>query len=663
MSTVQPITPYQPTPGVLAALNSAPQQPKFPTTLSLVSTTPTQTSSDFNAIPQLPVNVLTTLSSQQAFENNLQTDEEKINRGIIEGPGGATLQQLSQPGQFIKPGAGEFLQKLRQNNPALPFTKIASKNMFTGSGGVTTPAAMISNVSAQLGSINNSLKQATSILTNAGVLTGKEGPIQAAGAIMASTVAGASTVAQILSSPQSVASAIGSANSLIGNAMAAGTFAAGLADKAANGVDGIVSSINSITSASLSTLSSGITGFLQKSPIGNLSALVSPLAGAMQNAFNLAEQSFGSLKANLPNNLGGLPEIVNLQASKELSSIRNHDLAAEELINAETIFAEARKALTFDQSASALDAVRQAEAKISQAKQKLASTASSIMQGTDALTSQLANSIFGGASAQSINSIVTAGASGLLNLPTSLNTALNAIPGGAGSFINQIGSNAANIMDTVKNVTANLPGPLSGAASILGDPTQLSGDLVNNAKQALGSITNSITQNFNTVGNSVNAALSGATGALNAITGAANSGVAGLASKMVSSLTSLGDAPGQIKNAITAVNTFGQVKAAMSSVIDASMDVRVPPPVFEEITPSFEPDQYTQAQVTAQDTLNELFAEREVANNNYVSAVEAANNTNSPEDWNEVDNAFAELNAIDERIQAAQASYENLISL
>lgn len=663
MSTVQPITPYQPTPGVLAALNSSPRQPQYPTTLSLVSTTPTQTSSDFGAIRQLPVNVLTTMASQQALQNNLQTAAQKLARGIIEGPGGATLAQLSQPGQFIKPGAGEFLQKLMQNNPTLPFTKVASRVLFTGNGGVTSPAAIVQNVSAQLSSVNNSIKQATSILTNTGVLTGNENPIQAAGSIMAATVAGANTVASILSVPQTVASALGSANSLIGNAMAAGTFAAGLADKAASGIDGIVSSINSITSNTLGSLSSGITDFLQKSPIGNLSALVSPLAGTMQNAFNLAEQAFGSLKANLPNNLGGLPEIVNLQASKALSSIRDHDLAADELINAEALFAEARKALTFDQSASVLQAVRDAESKISQAKQKLASTASAIMQGTNTITSQLGTSLFGGASAQALNTIATAGASGLLNLPTSLNTGLNSIPGGSGAFLNQISGATSNIMDTVKNVSANLPGQLSSAANILANPSRLAGDLVNNATQALGSITGNLTQNFNNVGNSINTALSGATGAINAISGAANSGVAGLASKMISSLTSFGDAPGQIKNAITAINTFGQVKAAMSSVIDATMDVRVPPPVFEEIMPTFEPNKYTQAQVNAQDTINELFAEREIANNNYINAVEAANESNAPEDWTEVDNAWEELNNIDERIKAAQNSYETLIAL
>lgn len=660
MSSVQPITPYQPTTGVLAALQAAPTQPKHPTTASLISTVPTQGISDYNAIPQLPGNTITTLASQQAYGNILLTKQEKLELGVLDGYGGATLDQLSQRGQYVKPGAGEFLQQLMQENPTLPFTKLASRVCLTGSGGVATPASLIKNTNAQLDSISTNISNVTTDLTNGGVLTGNETPTQSSGVIMAATVVGAQDMIALLSNPKAVPAVVGSSGSIIGNAIASGSYASSAADRTANGVDGVVTSLSSITNGVLNTLSSGITDFAQRAP-GGLASIVSTTSGIMQSAFNIAEKSFGSLKAGIPNTIGGLTEVFNLQPSKTVTAVLNQTIASEELLAAEAEFSSAKKALNFDDSPAALDAVRTAEAKISQAKQKLAAAANNIVQGNAAAADGI-SAFFAGASAQAVSSIANATASGALNAPTSENTGLNSIPGGAGAFMNQLGNATSNIVGTIKSAASNLSSAVGSVADALTNPAKLAGDIVNNAKQALGSITDKITGGLGNVAGAVNTAINGAAGVANSLSSAATTGISGLASQMISSLTSLGDAPGQIKNAITALNTYQDVKAVMSSVLNSAMDSRVPPPSFEEVKPSFKPDKYAKAQVMAQEKLDELLAKRSDIAFKINQYSEQYEFTKQASILPQIEGFQAELAAVDVQIREAQKSYERLIT-
>lgn len=660
MSNVQPLSPEEPTLSVQLALEAAPPQPLTPTNSTLSATTPTQTATTYSAVKQLPENILTALTSQQAVNNNTISKTAKINSGIIDGAAGVTLQQLSVPGQYIKPGAGEFIQRLTKENPALPFNKSATNVLMTGQGGVGSPENLLRNTGAQLSAVKNSITTATTSLTNNGTLTGRENPTQVSGVIFAATAVGVGAVTAALKNPGSVAAAVGGVSNQIGNAITSGTFAAGLADKISNGVAGVATSISSIASGAVGALSSGISSFVSKTA-GGIKALVGSVAGVMQNAFNVAEQSFGSLKADVPNSLGGLPETKDIQVSKTLSLVREHDIATEELAAAESLLGQAKKAYTFEESAETYSALREAEAKYAAAKQRVALSSNKVLQGAGAQGSQQ-TSIFGSISAQQVTALGAAAASGSINAPNTENTGVNAIPGGLGAFASQIGGAASNILDTIKNVAGTVSANIPGAMAALTNPKQLVGNLITNVKDRLSGVAAGIGASITNLGNIVNTTVANAGAAFNKLTGSAKAATTGLVSNIESTLAGLGNAPGQIKAATLATGTYASTQAVVSSTLNAALDPKVPPPTFEVVQPTFTPDQYQQAQLEAQQVISELVAQREFAAYQVDQLVEKFAQTRNVDLIDAIDAAKQELAVIDVQIIAAQENYDRLIS-
>lgn len=672
MSNVQPLTPYQPTINVLLAIDGSPQLPENPTNTVLSATTPPQNISTYSGIPQLPSYIVTSLVSQQAVTNNSYTTEQKIDKGILVGPTGATLSQLSSPGQSIKPGADALISSLQQAVPTMPLTLSISNALTTGFGGIASTENLVKNTNAQISAVTNAIQQSTTSLVNNNLLTGKEDPTQIAGVVMAAATLGVDTVSNALKDPLSIASKVGGIGNEIGNAIAGGTFAAGLADKVSSGLGGLTASLGGVVSGALGSLSSGITKFVKKIPSG-LEALVSGISSQLQSAFNLAEKSFGEMKAGAENVLGGVAALPDPAPSKTLSLIRDMDKAQDELFAVEKELSQARKDYFYDTTEDNLQAIRTAEAKLSAAQQKLLQLAKQANDYADQVEGKTTQN---NTSTQNISKLTESAISGAINAPKTLNTGINSIPGGLGAFTSVIGNATSNMLGSLKNAADKITSNVPAALAAISNPTKLVGNLVANLQQSISSIAGNINRNLNDLvgglsdalgsatkaADGITGAISGATTAVNALASNAVANASGIMSNIKSSIASLGNAPGQLKAAIVATETFKETKVVMNSVLTKVMDAKVPPPIFEEVQPSFEPDTTQRAQVDAQLVLEELMASRESKSYELDSIITVYLENQQPALIFEIENLRNEIANIDKQIQLAQVSYDKLIS-
>lgn len=649
MSNVQPLTPYKPNLAVQLANQSSPNRPQYPTNPSLSATAPTQVVNDFSAIKQLPPQTVTAMVSQQAVNNGNLSESEKISKGIIKGPAGVSLQQLSQPGQAVKPGAGAFLQSLQQQVPTLNFNKVASNVLMTGSNGVGSPQNLVNNVAAQVSAVNNSIQKATSGLTNGGILNGKENATQVAGVVMAAATLGVGVVTSALKNPVAAISSVGGVGNELGKAITSGNFAAGLADSIGNGLTGIASSLSDIGKNVLGGLSKGLTDIASKAA-GGLKSLVSGLGGVAQNAFNIAEKSFGQLKAGVPNFLGGLPNIETPQ-SATVSLALDLTRAFDELTEAETELTQAKKAFKFEESAETYDALKKAESRVSAASQKVNQIGNKVRSGG-------AGDPLGLTSAQNLSKIASAAASGQLNTPTTDNTGVNSLPGGIGAFANQLGLGQSNAVKSLQSLGSQA----SSFASNLANPAKFAGNIVNNLSQTLQSTASGIAASVAGKINSVAGAIGGLQNAASNLLGSASSALGGAMASIKGALGSLGNAPGQLKSAIMASDTFAKVKAVVNSTLSAGLDKGVPVPTFEEVIPKPKVNEYQQAQTDAQNNLTQLLSEREFKQYQLDLLSEEYQKNQSPVLLPEIESMQAEIATIDTQIIAAQEKYNKLVS-
>lgn len=649
-SNVQPITPYQPTTAVQVASQTAPKVPETPTTPSVAATAPVQNISNFNAVKQLPSQTVTAMASQQAVDNGTLSQNEKIKKGIIPGAAGVSLKQVSAPGQAVKPGAGEFAQSLQQKVPTLSLDKVAHNVLMTGTNGVNSAQNLVKNTAAQLGAVSNSVQKATTNLTNLGILTGKEQPTQIAGVVMAAATIGVPQVAAVLSNPVAAVSAIGNAVSGIGKAITSGNFAAGMADKLSSGLSGVATGLAGLANGALSGLSSGISDFVNKAA-GGLGALVSGLGGAAQNAFNVAEKSFGDMKAGVENALGGLAQQQENAPSALMKKIQELDVMKAEVSTALDNFYESRLIYIREGTEESLGKMQEASNKLKTAEQKYEQARSSVAGGNSSNTDLLGGIV----SAQSINTL----GSSLFNAPNSTNTGINSLPGGIGAFAGQVGNAVSSAVGAVKGLASQAAGVAGSALGALANPGALVGNLVSNVQSALGSAQSLVSQGIN----AATGLLGSAQSAVNNLVGGAKSAVSGLMSNISSALGGLGNAPGQIKNAIMAVNTFPD-KAAITSTLAAatSEDPKVPPITFEEVEITIEPDEYQLDQVNKQLEIKELIAEREFKSFELDQAIdEYLLNPDDPDLIVNIDIIKVQIDIIDKEIAAAQEEYDKIL--
>lgn len=640
----QPVSPPQPSASVQAATAAAGATPTNPTTPALAATVPSVNTDNSNPIKQLPGSTVAAMASQNAVNAATSSVTQKIEKGIAPGAAGVTFQQLSAPGQAMKPGSGDFVKQLQQLSPNLPIDKLATNVLMTGNNGVTDAIKMATNTSAQLSAFGSAVEKATTGLNLNNVLTGKESPTQAAGVVMAAATQGVSAVTNALKSPQGAASV---ANTDLGKSIASGTFAGMMADKLSSGLSGVVDSIGSMAGNVLNSVSSGISNALGKIG-GGISSLVGGLAGAAKTAFAAAEKSFGELKAGAPNVLGGakLPE---LPATPFLDNAVKLNKATAELTEAQKDLVQATKAYKVEESAETYSALKAAENAVASAEQKIAKikedVTSSLASNSDNKTS---------VSTQSLSTIANAAASGQLNMPTSLNTGINALPGGVGAFVNKVSSTTTNVVGSVKNLTATL----GGAASTLLNPTKLVGNLTNNVKNAIGSVSQLASGGVQ----SLTGLVSGAQGAIDKLAGNASSLAAGLKSNLTAQLGSLGNGPAQIKQAILAADTYATKIAVNAKLTSVMGDPAIPAPVYEEVAVDESPDETQQEQLTAQQKLQEIYSEREAMALEISVLIETYASTQDVSLLSQIDDKNVQIQMLDEELVVAQEAYDRILS-
>ena len=270
-------------------------------------------------------------------------------------------------------------------------------------------------------------------------------------------------------------------------------------------------------------------------------------------------------------------------------------------------------------------------------------------------TGSAGNNPLSGIGAQNVNTL----ASSLLNTPTTSNTGINSLPGGIGSFASQVGSKVTSAVGALKTIATQASGAAGAVIGALANPSSLAGNIVSNVQSALGAASSLVTQGISAATGLIN----NVQNAVNNLIGGAKAAASGLMGNISSALGGLGNAPGQIKNAIMATNTFSD-KAAITSTLAlaTSDDPKVPAPVFEEIEVTFEPDEYQLEQVNAQIAIDELLAERDVKSYELDQAINEY--LLNPDDANlivDIDIIKVQIEIIDKEIVAAQEEYNKIL--
>jgi hypothetical protein len=620
--------------------------------------------------------VTNALISQQAMMNSSLSLAEKIKYGVLPGPTGVTLQQLSAPGQSIKPGAGQFLQQLQQQAPGLNFDKLASNTVLTGNFGVTTPQNLIKNVTAQLGATTNSFVSSTIGLAKNNIIKGIESPTQVAGVILAGATLGVKKVTEILNAPAAIAAKVTDTVNNFGKLVSGGNFAASLADKVSSGFTGLTSSINGLASGltsgltnSISGITSGLTAGLGgltsniSGALGGLTGAFGGIAGALgglfgggskrtvqipsvpllksfipglvgqaQQAYQIAETSFGKLSANKPNALGGAKLTTEADlASNSLRLIRQIDNAREDLTNAESELLQASRAYRVEESAETYESLLSAQSARASAVQKLSQlekTINTVGQNSTAVSAQVATTV------------TNAAASGLIDSPNTKNSGINSLPGGIAAFTAQVTGASTNIINSFKGLADKISTTANTVVDVIKDPSKLVGNLLGNVQSKLGTL------------------VSGPIGVVNSI----KDKLSGFMGGISSTLSSLGSAPGQIKAAILATNTFDAGPTVTAKVGSVLNDTRIPVPVFEE-TPNVKVDNATQEQqYTAQIQLENLYAERELLSYNLSVKTIEYSETQQASLLSGISALTKQISEIDIKIVAAQANYDRIVN-
>ena len=540
--------------------------------------------SSFSAEPSLlSVPIPTITENGQVVPQYVAPPDTKRGDGILAGPAGLTLEQACGPGMILKPGTEEILfARLAQG---MPYDK-AIQGLVTGNLGATNVTQTLNNAAVQTRVAAASINNATATLFNNGVLTGAESAGQAGGVVLAAANYGTGIVTGTINGIQNtitgtvgavggaitgvtqtvtntIAGAVGTVNAVAGGIRSAAQTAGKISDAISSGkFAGMMS--DGLTSG-LGGLANSVTGAI-KTAIGNVGASITSLAaaltGTLRNAFNTVEASFKNLTAGAPNIIG--TATATASAVDLTSSGAKYESAKVALDAAQTSYDAAAQAYRTNPDDINRAAMESAEQQLSQARQKAASAAGSIITGG-------IGSIFNGA----VNAVKSAGTSisNFFSAPaTTQNSGPNALPGGVGAMVNQVSGAGTNTINTVKNSLATVTNDPVG--SVL-NPNNLAGNLVKNTTNAITSTVNGVVNTATgVVTGTVNAVTGVVTGAVNAVTGTITA-VANLPAQILKSITatangiistiqttlaSIGNMGGQIKAAITATNTFNKTQ-------------------------------------------------------------------------------------------------------
>lgn len=536
-----PSSPPEPPAATQGVLSAAPPIPEAPTSPSVVSANSNVVPETVNALPN---NTNNALVSQQATNNSLLSAAEQKAKGLV-GANVATLGQMATGG-LVKPGADIIAQ--RKINAGFPATTAITSNLLTGAKGAQNADQLLNNASAQAGAFVSAVNKGMGQLQGTGAITANLAPTQVAGLAMAAANQGIGAVTSALG---------GNALSLskIGNDIASGNFAGGIADKITGGLSGIGASIGGALAGAAGAIGNAIKGAAGK------------LQSVAEQAFRGIEASFANLKPNEPNVLGGGDPVLPFSES------------TKSIANIEALYQDVRTKLNAyyadktDENKAAWDAagqkLKQALAQVEKNSQN--ATASSV-GGIDFAT--VTKGLSGGLNAQNMSAIANKVTSGMAEVATTANSGQNALPGGIGSMMNTVTKSVSGA-DT-SNPISSIVGAVGGTVSSL-----ISG-AAGKVNGLVGSVTGAVTSTFKSLGGNVTnvaSAVNAPTAAITAVKGDLSKASGALNGQLMSKLGSLGSMASEIKTPTVATGTFNNtalVAKAGTLVGDAS----IPAPVF-----------------------------------------------------------------------------------
>jgi len=238
-------------------------------------------------------------------------------------------QQMEQSG-IIKPGSASLVSSLiasgKTPQQALP------SSLFTGLAGVQNITQLATNVTGQAYGVVRNLQQSQRALQQLGILSGKESGVQSLGSVMASATKGVAKVTSVIRTVQGVSNianlAAQGANGNVLGAIAAGTFAASLAQSKVKGLAGINQALSAAgrvqTLGGLNAAAQGIAAAAFDKILGGFKPLK---PGVPQNLFNIARQNLvASVGQASVNTLLGAPaaggNLTDIAASVASNTLR-----------------------------------------------------------------------------------------------------------------------------------------------------------------------------------------------------------------------------------------------------------------------------------------------------------------------------------------------------
>lgn len=601
------------------------------------------------------------LISQQSATNRTLDAISQRALGIVPGNVGATVTQLCNPGSMLKPGLEEFVQgKL---NMGLPFQQCVGNNLLSGVG-ANTVNGLINNTGAQVAAVTNSITSSVNGLINRGIITGSEPATQISGIALGASNFGIDNVTSAISNLGSnissqitnigsnlsgaisnIGSNLSGAVSNIGsnlsgalgnittnisdklgglsNMISSGNFASGIADKFTSGIaDSVSGALTGAISGAVGALAGKLFGGGKSSV--TVDQLQKQLLPAARKAHIEAEAALvGKMK---PFEANYLSDVVPKQEISEAERIATKIKSAElDLDAADSDAIAARIAYNENPTPENRAALTLAENALARAKQQVATVASDILSPKP----KKSGGFFGG-------------------LKNPLSGITDAITGVTDNIRNTV-QQGVNIYNNVTKAatlisTAYATGGLSLLANSklaqsigsLTNPTKLAGDLVGKFNSSIGGLADG----------------AGKLGGL----------ITGAESKIKSLLGGLGGTKG-IQPAKFATNTDknSAVIASNTGQLLGSPLVPPPPTVTGEVSTDMTPNDYVRAQAAAIQTLENLEAQREVAELKIERLYEQLGSTSNSAILSQIQSARNTLAGIDAQIARAQQIYENTI--
>jgi hypothetical protein len=193
----------------------------------------------------------------------------------------------------LKPGSDRLITGLAQK-PGATTESIMPTQLFTGKAGAQDLTSFVADTTAQTKAVVDNMQKAQTVLTKAGVLTGKEASTQVAGLVTAGATVGTQATIDAVKSISGVATTI---NNIAGSVTGAVTGAVNQLGSSISGITSQVPGSLGQTTKAIAAIGAGATAAGLANKLGGL--------GGISNSIKGLSKGLGGIKG-LGGKLGGL---------------------------------------------------------------------------------------------------------------------------------------------------------------------------------------------------------------------------------------------------------------------------------------------------------------------------------------------------------------------